>query len=92
MEEMGATPNRRNARDFLYKFTNAQMLLPDEINIMQLHRGYNAFRESNRSLTLNSKDLFEDITCTTDSSIEIHVSIIPKPQAILHAVWAQWAV
>lgn len=80
MEEMGSTPKRGKARDFLYGFTNAIFYEPLEVEKMQIHRGYNSFINSETAINFDSKSIFEKNHCLQNSSIQINIPIIYKPE------------
>ena len=78
MEEMGSTINRGNARDFLYKFTNAIFLEPFEIEKIQIKHGYNAFIKAQAEFSFNTKTIFEKFHYLKNSSIQINIPTIYK--------------
>lgn len=82
MEEMGSTQNRQKARDFLYRFTNAELFLPDQINSMQLDVGYDAYDNNHKNIMFRSKDIFESVDCCANMSIQVHVSTIYKQKTV----------
>ena len=80
MEEMGSTINRRKARDFLYRFTNAIFLEPFEIEKIQIHQGYNAFIKAKAEFSFNTKTIFEKPHYLKNSSIQINIPTIYKQE------------
>lgn len=82
MEEMGVAKDRHIARNFLYKFTNAEWFLPDKINSTQLDAGYNAFVNDSESILFKAGDFFEEKAYCLNSSIEIHVPVIYKDDKV----------
>lgn len=80
MEEMGSTPKRGKARNFLYRFTNAILFEPFDIEQMQIHKGYNAFVKSEPTISFDSSDFFEKPHYIQNSSIQINVPIIYKQE------------
>lgn len=80
MEEMGRTPGRDKARDFLYNFTNAVLLEPYLIQETQFDAGYSAYVNKEKELIFNADDIFSEVCSLCNSSIEIHVTGICKPE------------
>lgn len=78
MEEMGSTLKREKARDFLYRFTNATLFEPFEIEQMQIRDGYKAFIKSEATINLGSKSIFEKPHCLQNPSIQINIPTIYK--------------
>lgn len=73
--EVGSTANRAPARDFLFRFTNSELLLPDCIYTKQLKIGYKAFKNQDLKIILNSKDAYKKVFFK-QSPFKVHVAPI----------------
>ena len=72
LEEMGTTCAREDAREFLFRFTNAELKMPSQIKNIQLKFGYRAFAENESIIIFDVSDILKQAIRVSNSSIEIH--------------------
>lgn len=72
LEEMGTTPAREEARNFLFWFTNAELKTPSQIKNMQFKAGYRAFVQNESTNIFNATKIIEKPMRISNSSIEVH--------------------
>lgn len=58
--EIGVSKAREVARQFLYSFTNADLLHPAQIKEKELDISYNAFKANSETIDISGKDMFSD--------------------------------
>ena len=58
LREMGISKGRKDGRDFLYRFTNSEFLLPEQIQRMELDEGYGAFINGQDVISFESSKFF----------------------------------
>lgn len=79
MCEMGMSQQRKPARDFAYRFTNAKMFEPSAIQNMQFDIGYNAFINNECILYFKAEDIFERLNSESGNLFRIEIATIyPK--------------
>ena len=73
LEEMGTSQEREAARSFLFRFTNAELKTPSQIQKMQLKSGYQAFVKNDSTSIFSVSDIVEKSKYMSTSSIDVHV-------------------
>lgn len=58
LQEMGMSKGRRDSKDFLYRFTNSELLNPDEIEEIESKIGYQTFVKNENTIHFNSSQFF----------------------------------
>lgn len=72
LEEMGTARARGDARNFLFRFTNAELKTPSQIKNMQLKIGYQSFVKNTPLITFEATKFLDNVMCVSNSSIEVH--------------------
>lgn len=73
LEEMGTSRAREDARNFLFRFTNAELKAPFQIKNMQFKAGYRAFVKNELTSIFYATEIVEKDMRISNSSIEVHV-------------------
>lgn len=77
LKEMGMTPNRTGAKDFLYRFTNSELFTPEMLERTERELSYRAYINAEPTIEFDYKIAFENNTPVT-----VHVSeVYTKEQA-----------
>lgn len=76
MCETAVSQQRKQMRDFLYRFTNSAMLEPSEIENVQLDYGYKSFVNNVPILEFNAEEIFIQRSLVSDTSMEVNSSPI----------------
>lgn len=72
LQEMGMSKGRRDSKDFLYRFTNSELLNPDEIEEIESKIGYQTFVKNENTIHFNSSQFFvKDSNITSPFIIKI---------------------
>lgn len=79
--EMGVSNARRPAKDFLYHFTNAELIHPCLIRERELDLGYKAFLSKNEVFCLDAADYFRSDYFSGTPFI-IHVAPVYNPEKL----------
>ena len=82
MCEMGMSQKRKPARDFVYRFTNAEMLEPFEIQNIQFDLGCTAFINNEHTLDFHAEDVFESTCFDHNNSLKINVTTVYSKEKI----------
>ena len=72
--EMGISKKRKEARDFLYEFTNSELLLPYQIENKQLDFGYRAFADCKSQMVFQTSDMLVAPTLCWDDLLELYIT------------------
>lgn len=73
LSEVGMTTKRKDARTFLFQFTNADFLPPESIFSKQLKAGYQAYKKEDKSIILGVDSVYKE-DHSYQSPFKIHVA------------------
>lgn len=79
LQEMGMTKEKEPAKQFLYRFTNAEMLHPDVIQHKQMELGYRAFTNGDNAIVFDKSTAFKADKYSFSPFI-IHVAPVYTPE------------
>ena len=81
-EEMAVAPARKDARRFLFGFTNAELKSPPQIKNAQVKAGYRAFATDMQIYTFEATEIVKKAKFVSGSSIEVHAIPAYSPEQI----------
>lgn len=79
LQEMGMTKHRENAKQFLYRFTNSELLHPDLVLTAEMKAGYKAFEKNSPTIGLGIHTAFKKDEYSGSPFI-IHVAPVYSPE------------